>query len=191
MPDHPAPGRRVPTSDEKLHAYDEKLPAFDEKLTVPWWWWPLGIGVAALLAAEVHLGYPGVRAWLPYLLTVPLTVAVLVHLGRRRIRICEGELQVGSAHIPLRHLGRIQVIPPAGKQRALGPDLDPAAFVLHRAWIGPLLHVELTDPQDPTPYWIFSARRGADLAEVLRTRTGPSGRDDVRQDRTGGHSSSR
>ena len=28
---------------------------------------------AGLLAAEVHLGYPGVRAWLPYVLLLPLT----------------------------------------------------------------------------------------------------------------------
>lgn len=157
MPDHPAPGRKVPT--------------FDERLTVPWWWWPLGIGVAALLAAEVHMGYPGVRAWLPYLLMTFLAVAVLLRMGGRRIRVSGGELQVGPARIALCHLGRVQLIPPAGKRRALGPDLDPAAFVVHRAWIGPLLRVELTDPQDPTPYWIFSVRRGADLAAVLRTST--------------------
>jgi len=169
-------------------ASEENSPAFAEKLTVPWWWWPLGIGVAALLAAEVHLGYPGVRAWLPYLLTVPLTVAVLIQLGRCRIRVSQGELQVGPAHIALRHLGQVQVITPAGKQHALGPDLDPAAFVLHRAWIGPLLRVELTDPQDPTPYWIFSVRRGTDLAGVLRAVAGPG---DVQQDGTEGRSPSR
>lgn len=142
-------------------------PSFDERLTVPWWWWPLGLGVAALLAAEVHMGYPGVRSWLPYLLTVPLAVAVLIRTGRHRVRLDRGELHVGPAHIPLRHLGQVDVIPPAGKRRALGPDLDPAAFVLHSGWVGPLVRVEVTDPQDPTPYWIFSVRRAAALAALL------------------------
>jgi hypothetical protein len=31
-----------------------------------------------LLAAEVHLEYSGVRAWLPYLLTLPLASAALM-----------------------------------------------------------------------------------------------------------------
>ncbi|MGH3872859.1 MAG: DUF3093 domain-containing protein [Pseudonocardiaceae bacterium] len=143
-------------------------PVFDERLTVPWWWWPLGLGVAALLAAEVHLGYPGVRAWLPYLLTMPLAAAVLIRMGRRRVRLCGGELQVDSAHVPVRYLGRIQVIPRNAKRRALGPDLDPAAFLMCSAWIGPILRVDLTDPQDPTPYWIFSVRRAEELAALLR-----------------------
>ena len=161
VPDRRAPGRRLP----------DVKPAFDERLTVPWWWWPIGLGVAALLAAEVHLGHPGVRAWLPYLLTVPLAVAVLVRMGRRRIRLAGGELWVGPAHIPIRHLGQVEVIHPSAKRRALGPDLDPAAFVLHSAWIGPVLRVELTDPQDPTPYWVFSVRRAEELAGLLVART--------------------
>jgi Protein of unknown function (DUF3093) len=138
--------------------------------------------VAALLAAEVHMGYPGVRAWLPYLLTVPLAGVVLVRMGRRRVRLSGGELQVGPAHVPTRHLGQTQVIQPNAKQRALGPDLDPAAFVLHSAWIGPLLRVELTDPQDPTPYWIFSVRRAEELAGLLQASTA-----EVPPDNSDGH----
>lgn len=146
-------------------------PAFDERLTVPLWWWPLGFGVATLLAAEVHMGYPGVRAWLPYLLTVPLVSAVLMRLGRHRVALRSGELQVGPAHVPVRHLGQIQVIPPNAKRRALGPDLDPAAFILHTGWVGPVLRITVTDPADPTPYWIFSVRQAEKLAALLRDNT--------------------
>lgn len=129
------------------------------------------------------MGYPGVRAWLPYLVTVPLVAAVLIRMGRHHVRLCQGELQVGPAHVALRHLGQVQVIPAAGKQRALGPELDPAAFVLHRPWVGPLVRVELTDPKDPTPYWIFSVRRATELAALLR-----AGTSDARQDGSSGHS---
>jgi Protein of unknown function (DUF3093) len=170
----------APAGDEVRPSCVERSPSFEERLTVPWWWWPLGVGIASLLAAEVHLGYPGLRAWLPYLLTVPLAIAVLLRMSHRRIQVSDEELQVGPAHIALRHLGQVQVIPPAGKRRALGPDLDPAAFVLHSAWIGPLVRVELTDPQDSTPYWIFSVRRAADLAAVLRPGTDPADTDEVR-----------
>jgi hypothetical protein len=172
MPDYPAPGQRAAST----------APAFEERLTVPWWWWLPGIGVAVLLAAEVHMGYPGVRAWLPYLLTVPLAIAVLVRMGQHRIRVADGELQVGPAHIGLCHLGRVEVIPPAAKRRALGPDLDPAAFVRLTPWAGPLLRIELTDPHDPTPYWIFSVRRAGELAALLQAGTGRTGAAEAKED---------
>lgn len=110
------------------------------------------------------------RAWLPYLLTVPLAGAVLTRMSLRRVRLSGGELWVGPAHVPIRHLGQVEVIQPSDKRRALGPDLDPEAFVLHSAWVGPVLRVELTDPLDPTPYWIFSVRRAEELAALLRAR---------------------
>lgn len=167
-------------------------PRFAERLAVPWWWWPLGVAIAALLAAEIHLGYPGVRAWLPYLLTVPLALGSLAWLGRHRVRVQDGELQVGPAHIPLHHLGQLTTVPPKHKRRALGPELDPAAFVLHRPWIGPAVRVELTDPADPTPYWLFSLRNPEGLAAQLSGAGSPEVRPSSgahRPPTTGGHPS--
>ncbi|MGH3672885.1 MAG: DUF3093 domain-containing protein [Pseudonocardiaceae bacterium] len=146
-------------------------PVFDERLSVPLWWWPLGFGVAILLAAEVHMGYPGVRAWLPYLLTAPLTIAVLVLMGRHHVTVRGGELWVGRAHIPTHHLGQIQLIHPNAKRHALGPKLDPRAYVLHAGWVGPVLQITVIDPADSTPYWIFSVRRAEELAALLSGHT--------------------
>jgi hypothetical protein len=103
-------------------------------------------------------------------------------MGRQRVRLSGGELRVGPAHVPVRHLGEVQVIHPSAKRRALGPDLDPAAFMRHSAWVGPVLRVELTDPQDPTPYWIFSVRRAEELAALLRASP-----DGVPHDSSNGH----
>jgi len=140
---------------------------FEERLGVPLWWFLPVLGMAGLLAAEVHMGYPGVRAWLPYLLLLPLAGAALVLLGRTRVRLTDGELWVGRAHLPLEFVGEVEVIAARDKRRTLGPELDPAAFMLHRAWIGPMVRVRLTDPADPTPYWIFSVRRADRLAALL------------------------
>ena len=60
--------------------------------------------------------------------------------------------------LPLRHVGRVEIVDRRDKQAALGPELDPSAFVLHRGWVGPLVRLEVTDPADPTPYWVFSVR---------------------------------
>lgn len=139
---------------------------------MPWWWYVLAVGLGVLLGAEVHLGYPGLRAWVGYAVLVPLAVAVLVVLGRTRVRVTDGELRVGSAVLPLHRVGRVEVVDRRDKQAALGPELDPAAFVLHRGWVGPLVRLEVTDPDDPTPYWVFSVREPDRLLPHLTTDGG-------------------
>ena len=141
---------------------------FDERLSVPWWWYLPSTGVAVLLGAEIHMGYPGLRSWLGYAVLVPLAALVLVWLGRVRVQVRDGELRAGPATLPLRHVGRVDVIRGRdAKQVALGPDLDPAAYMLHRAWVKPVVRLEVTDPQDPTPYWVVSVRDPDALVRAL------------------------
>jgi hypothetical protein len=142
---------------------------YRERLYVTWYWWLLPLLAAGLLAAEVHLGYPGVRAWLPYVLLLPITALLIWRAGSVSVRVQDGELWVGKAHLPLRHVGEVQVVPPKDKRRVLGPHLDPAAFVVHRGWIGPVVRLRQTDPEDPTPYWVVSTRHPDRLVEALRS----------------------
>ncbi len=142
-------------------------PRFDERLSVPLWWYLPVLGVAVLLGAEVHMGYPGIRSWIGYAITVPLFLGALFWLGRIRVRVVDGELRAGEATLPLRYVGQVDVVPPEGKQVALGPELDPAAHLVHRAWVGPVVRIEVTDPDDPTPYWILSVRDTDGLVAAL------------------------
>ncbi|GAA5164277.1 MULTISPECIES: DUF3093 domain-containing protein [Amycolatopsis] len=150
---------RAAGTDRKRHT---------ERLYVSWWGWPLPLIAAGLLAAEIHMGYPGVRAWLPYVVLVPLMAAWLLLMGRTKVEITGEELVVGKARLPLRFVGEVEVIGKDRKRKAMGPELDPAAFVVHRGWIGPIVRVHLTDPDDPTPYWVFSSRKPEKVAELLR-----------------------
>jgi Protein of unknown function (DUF3093) len=160
--DHPAVGSHQPATGRT-----PGTAAFDERLSVPWWWYVLAVGLAGLLGAEIHMGYPGVRSWIGYATFIPLFAAALFWLGRTRVRVAGGELAVGPASVPLGHVGHVDIVPRPGKQEAMGPQLDPAAYIMHRGWVGPLVRVEITDPQDPTPYWIFSCRRPEALQAAL------------------------
>lgn len=165
-------------SSPGVHAVESR-PVVRERLTVPWWWWVPVLGVVGLLAAEVHMGHPGVLAWLPYVLLLPLGALALVRLGRVVVGVLpaggSGELEVvaGAAHLPVRFVGRTDVVTGAAKQRALGPDLDPEAFVVHRPWVGPAVRLEVLDPDDPTPYWVVSTRRPEALVAALRAAAVP------------------
>ncbi|GLW91445.1 DUF3093 domain-containing protein [Actinokineospora globicatena] len=163
--------------------------AYRERLYVTWYWWPLPLVAATLLAAEIHMGYPGVRAWLPYLVIIPLTLLLVLRAGTTRVAVVDGELWVADAHLPLEFAGEVEVFDasqgerPAGgqaavKRKVLGPNLDPAAFLLHRGWVGPLLRVRVTDPDDPTPYWVFSTRHPRRLAEAIAEGKAQRGAED-------------
>ena len=104
---------------------------------------------------------------LPYVLLLPFPVWALVWLSRLRLEVTGGELIVGRAHLPLEVISRAVVVPASAKSAALGRQLDPAAYVQHRPWIGTMVLVVLDDPDDPTPYWLISTRRPAELQAAL------------------------
>lgn len=160
-----APDAQPETAPDKApHRGDVR---YTERLSVPWWGWPLPLFAAGLLAAEIHMGYPGLRAWLPYALLLPATAVLIAGMGRTRVRVVDDELWVGDAHLPLRFVGTVTVIRPPEKRIALGPKLDPTAFLMHRGWIAPVVRIDLTDPDDPTPYWMVSTRRPEQLVAAL------------------------
>ena len=135
---------------------------YREQLWVPWWWWLPGLGLAALIAYEVNLGVRVLPNWLPYALLLPVAAIVLLWLGRTELRVTsndgEVEVWVGGAHLPVAAIERWAEVPRTAKSAALGRQLDPAAYVVHRAWVGPMILLVLDDPDDPTPYWLISAR---------------------------------
>lgn len=154
------------------HPDDAEDVLYHERLYVSWWWWLLGLALAVLLAAEIHMGYPGVRAWLPYIVVPLATAGALTWLGRLSVRVRGGELWVDDAHLPLRFVSDVEALDEAGRRALLGPAGDPAAFVVVRPWVRRAVAVALCDPDDPTPYWLISTRNPKALAEVLdRART--------------------
>lgn len=141
---------------------------YAERLVLPWWLWAPALGLAALLAAEVHLGAGGVRAWLPYAVLLPLAAGGLWWAGRLPVAVRDGELRVDDARLPVGVIDRVVPLDAAGKREILGPAAHPLAFVVQRPWIAGAVQVVLDDPADPTPYWVVSTRHAQRLAAALR-----------------------
>jgi len=145
---------------------------YRERLTVPWWWWPPALGLAGLIALEVNQGVPALPVWLPFAILLPVAAVVLLLLGSTQLRVVSGaedtELWVGDAHLPASVISRSAEVPRSAKSAALGRQFDPAAYVVHKAWIGPMILLVLDDPDDPTPYWLASCRHPERVLAALR-----------------------
>ena len=146
---------------------------YRERLWVPWWWWPLGFALAALIAFEVNMGVKTLPEWLPFATLFTVAAGTLWWLGRVEIRVTVADsgvqLWAGHAHLPVTAIARSAEIARSAKSAALGRQLDPAAYVLHRGWIGPMILVVLDDPDDPTPYWLVSCRHPDRVLSALRS----------------------
>tara|TARA_B100000519_G_scaffold187699_1_gene184667 strand:+ start:205 stop:681 length:477 start_codon:yes stop_codon:yes gene_type:complete len=145
---------------------------YRERLSVPLWWWLPGLGLAALIALEFNQGVRVLPDWVAYAVLLPVAAVALVALGRTELRVVSGggdtELWVGDAHLPVSAIARSAAVPRTAKSAALGRQLDPAAYVVHKAWVGPMVLVVLDDPEDPTPYWLVSSRRPEKVLAALR-----------------------
>jgi hypothetical protein len=144
---------------------------YRERLSVPWWWWPLGFAAAALIAYEVVLGLRSLPGWLPFAALFAAAAAGLLWLGRIEVRVTDDddrvELWADEAHLPATVIARCAEVPRSAKSAALGRQLDPAAYVVHRGWVGSMVLVVLDDPDDPTPYWLVSCRHPQRVLSAL------------------------
>ncbi|MEV4760196.1 DUF3093 domain-containing protein [Micromonospora sp. NPDC049559] len=148
---------------------------YTERLRLPWWLWLAGLAAAGLLATEVWMGADGVRAWLPFVVLPPLTVAALWWLGRIRVAVLDGEFLVDDARLPVRFVADAIALDADGRREVLGVGADPLAFVVQRPWVAGAVQVVLDDPADPTPYWVVSSRHPVRLAgAILAARDAPA-----------------
>ena len=144
-----------------------RRPAYAERLRVPWFAWPAGLAVSALLAAEVWMGSSGLRAWVPFAVLLPLTAALLWRMGRIRVAVTDEEFQVDDARLPVAVIADVVALDADGRREVLGVGSHPLAFVVQRPWIKGAVQVLLDDPADPTPFWVVSTRHPVELATAL------------------------
>ncbi|ALG84662.1 DUF3093 domain-containing protein [Gordonia phthalatica] len=150
---------------------------FHERLTVPWWWWIASLVVVGLLGYEVNLAaYRQTWSYGAYPVLALLLGWLLYSMGRTPLRVdADGDLHAGKATLPADVISRGAVIAASQRSAAMGRQLDPAAYVIHRAWVKTMVLVVLDDPDDPTPYWLLSTRHPEQVLAALGL--GDAGRD--------------
>lgn len=142
--------------------------AYSERLGVPLRWWVQGTMLVATLWLALVVSVPGPVPWVATGAALALLAAGLVSYGSARVRVEDGVLYAGRAHIDTSVLGAVRELDADQTRRAAGVEADARAFLLLRPYLKRAVKVDLDDPADPTPYWLLSSRHPDRLAAALQ-----------------------
>ncbi|MFJ6169789.1 DUF3093 domain-containing protein [Curtobacterium sp. NPDC092190] len=113
---------------------------------------PISVLAGVLVATGMYLG-----------------VVVLLWALAPTIEVTDTEFRAGRAHLPRTLVGEATAHTGAEATTQRGPALDARAWTLFRGYVRGVVRVEVTDPADPTPYWLVSARNPQAVVDALRS----------------------
>ncbi|MEV5518058.1 DUF3093 domain-containing protein [Streptomyces flaveolus] len=141
--------------------------SYEERLTAPRSWWLISF-LVGLSFALILLPF-GTLPMLGGLAGGTAAAAVVASsYGAVRIRIVGDSLIAGEAKVPLAALGEAEILDAEEARAWRTHKADTRAFLLLRAYIPTAVRVDVTDPEDPTPYLYLSTREPERLVETLR-----------------------
>lgn len=97
-------------------------------------------------------------------------VLVLSWLGSPLISITESNFSIGQVSIETKFLGKAEVVSPQDAFEERGVKLDSRAFTKFQIGVKQLVKIEITDPADPTPYWLIATRNPEVVAALINKR---------------------
>ncbi len=142
------------------------MTTYDERLWPPVWLWVVGWLFVVMLAVSFDAAAGPVWGALALLVPGGLLTWGLIS-SAAVVRVADGELVAGPAHIPLEHLGVAEPLDPDRSRAVRGPESDPAGYHLIRGWVPAGVKVAVTDPGDRAPYWFVATRRPQQLAAAI------------------------
>ncbi len=154
------------STPEELPSTTPNAPVlYEERLWPSFWVWVIAAGFSA---ATIVMFAP-ISLEVAYAVAVVTAVVVftLLFLSTPRIEVTAQTLRVGRARIERKYLGEVSWFSGEDATYQRGRGLNGLAYLCIRGWISPVVRVEVTDPEDRTPYWLTSSRTPERLAAAL------------------------
>jgi hypothetical protein len=159
-------------------ARDRAPVRFHERLTPGWLGWFAAAGVGAsfgfvVLPLAGGIGY--LAGFLAGAVPGALVGLAVMAAMSAMVEVTTRELRAGRASISLDGIGPVEVLDRAEMAHLRGRGIDPRSYHCQRGWLAQGVRVEITDPADPTPYWLISSRHPGELAAAIKLARGAAG----------------
>ncbi len=94
-------------------------------------------------------------------------ILVLIAIGSPTIDVTAEMLVAGRARLPLSFVGSVTGYRNDEATEQRGTQLDARAWLMIRGWVSPVVRIDISDPDDPTPYWVISTRNPDALVKAI------------------------
>ena len=138
-----------------------------EVLRWPWWFSLLVLGLDLSIAIALWAGLDNTAALIGLISTLLLSF-FFYRFTSLTIELKEDRLRVGRAIIEGKYLGEVEVLDRNRMQFYMREGFNPGAFYAIRFWIKTGIKISIEDARDPTPFWIVSSNRAAEIAALLK-----------------------
>jgi hypothetical protein len=97
-------------------------------------------------------------------------IVILMIVKAPSIELSETQLRVGKASIARSELGAASAFSGSHAVEQRGTKLDGRAWLMFTGWVDPVVRIDITDPEDPVPYWLISTRHPEEFVAALRSK---------------------
>jgi hypothetical protein len=142
------------------------MPIYTERLLPTFW---VCAALFPIVPALILVSAP-FNVWIGTIVGVLVYLAALIALFVRSINlsVTHEKFIYGNAMVESEYIGAVSAYTGEAARVERGTALDARAYTRFRAFMPGVVKLEITDANDPTPYWLVSTRRPLKLAEALR-----------------------
>lgn len=153
--------------DESYGTGSQEQVLFQERLFPKWWVWLATTSVVGGVAVAYTYALGSAAGWTMFGCGILLTFAGLL-VSTPKIVVTGCNVRAGRATLPAEWIGKVSALDQPTSDAARTTQADPSAHLLLRTLSAPrVVLMEVTDPEDPHPYWLISSRRPEQLAAAL------------------------
>jgi len=139
---------------------------FREVIHPPWWLLAFIYLMFLSLVIAIWAAFDNQSAFIAWLVATGLLIVIAIR-ARSEIRIEDGELTIGKAHIEIKYLASVDQLDARQMRQLRTRDADPAAYLAITFWISTGVKITLKDARDSTPYWLVSSKKSKELTSIL------------------------
>ena len=139
---------------------------FKERASWPIWLWAFLLFLSGSLSIAIWAALGNTWAEVS-MLTQLVGLLFLSQSTPLQIEVTADLLRVGPARIERKYISGVTSLTSEEMRILRGPKINTEAYMQIRFWISTGVKITISDPQDPTPYWLVSSKKAHQLAGAL------------------------